>query len=64
MKAVRALLLILAIFVSAYAGEMECGRSGNMPTDKAGVMETDKTSAMHPVTEIALYLLQSVLTPF
>jgi hypothetical protein len=64
MKAVRALLLILAISVSAYAGEMECGRIGNMPTDKAGVMETDKPTAIDPITATALQILQSILPLF
>ncbi len=56
MKALKALLLVLALSVSASAGWMECGRTGNM--------ESDKTSAIDPVTEIALQLLQSVLPLF
>lgn len=64
MKVLRALLLVLALSVSASAGWMECGRTGNMPNDKAGEMETDKTSAIDPVTEIALQILQSVLPLF
>jgi hypothetical protein len=64
MKAIRALLLVLAISVSAYAGDMENDKTGNMPNGKAGEMETDKTSATTPVTGIALQVLQSVLALF
>jgi hypothetical protein len=62
MKAIRALMLVLAISVSAYAGEIECDRTGNMPTDKTGDMHAGKT--IDPVTEIALQVLQSVLPLF
>ncbi len=57
-------MLVLAISVSAYAGDMECDRSGYMPNGKAGIMETDKTSAIDPVTEIALQVLQSLIPLF
>jgi hypothetical protein len=62
MKAIRALLLVLALSVSAQAGWMECGRTGDMPNGKAGEMENDKT--IHPVTEIALQILQSLMPLF
>jgi hypothetical protein len=64
MKAIRALLLVLTLSVSAYAGIMECDINGNPPTGRAGEMETDKTSASNPVTDIALQVLQSVLPLF
>jgi hypothetical protein len=64
MKALRALLLVLALSVSASAGWMENDRTGNIPCDKAGDMETDKTSASDPMTAMALQLLQSVLPLF
>jgi hypothetical protein len=55
MKALRVLLLVLALSVSANAGWMECGRAGEIPNDKASTTDLQ--------TEIALYLL-SALTPF
>ena len=62
MKALRALMLVLAISVSAQAGWMECGRAEEMPNDKAGDMDNGKT--VDPVTETALQLLQSILPLF
>lgn len=64
MKVLRALLLVLALSVSASAGWMETDRAGNIPYDKAGEMENDKTSAIDPVTATALQLLQSLLPLF
>jgi hypothetical protein len=64
MKAIRALMLVLALSVCAYAGDIECDRTGNMPNERAGIMETDKTNAIDPVTDIALQFLQSVLPLF
>jgi hypothetical protein len=64
MKAIRALMLMLALSLCAYAGEMPCERTGNMPNERAGVMPNDKTSAVDPVTDIALRVLQSVLPLF
>ena len=65
MRAVRALLLVLAMSVSAYAGIMENDKTGNPPpSGRAGEMETDKTSIIDPVTDIALQVLQSVLPLF
>jgi hypothetical protein len=62
MKAIRALMLVLALSVCAYAGDIECDRTGNMPTDKAGDMYGGKT--IDPVTATALQLLQSLLPLF
>ena len=61
MKTIRALMLILALSVCAYAGEIECDRTGVMENDKTGDMSAGKTSASDPVTAITLQLLQSVL---
>jgi hypothetical protein len=57
-------MLVLTLSVCAYAGEMECDKSGNIPTDKAGWMECDKTSAIDPVAATAFQLLQSLLPLF
>jgi hypothetical protein len=64
MKAIRVLLLVLALSVSASAGNMECDKTGNPPSGRAGIMENDKTSAIDPVTATALQLLQSILPLF
>jgi hypothetical protein len=64
MKAFRALLLVLALSVCSYAGEMPCGRDGNIPNDKTGVMPNDRAGAIDPVTATALQLLQSILPLF
>jgi hypothetical protein len=65
MKAIRALLLVLTISVSAYAGEMECGRTGEIPNDKTGDMDAGgRIAATDPVTEIGLQVLQSMLPLF
>lgn len=66
MKALRALLLVLALSVSASAGWMENDRTGNMPNDKAGDMDNGKTGVMPNdlVTATALQILQSVLPLF
>jgi hypothetical protein len=61
MKAIRALMLVLALSVCAYAdGE----KTGVMPNDRTGVMPNEKTTPVDPVTEIALQVLQSVLPLF
>lgn len=59
MKALRALLLVLTLFVCTYAGEMPNGRDGNIPADKTGDMPCGKASLS---TQIALQVLQSVLS--
>jgi len=66
MKVLRALLLILALSVSASAGWMECDRTGNIPNDKAGEMDNGKTGVMPNdlVATTVLQLLQSVLPLF
>lgn len=64
MKAIRALMLMLALSVCAYAGVMPNELTGNMPCERTGEMPCEKTSAVDPVTEIALQLLQSVLPLF
>jgi hypothetical protein len=65
MRAIRALLLVLALSAYAYAGEMPCGRTGEIPLGgKIGEMPTDKTGAIDPITETALQLLQSILPLF
>jgi hypothetical protein len=77
MKALRALMLVLALCVCTYAGDMPNGATGNMPNDVAGNMPTVVAGNMEtgvagnipcdaadPVTEIALNILQSVLPLF
>jgi hypothetical protein len=80
MKAIRALMLILALSVCASAGDMPFDRDGHIPCGKAGEMETDKTGDMpngiagemdhgqarptDMTTALALQLLQSVLPLF
>ncbi|HEY0545424.1 MAG TPA: hypothetical protein VGC91_08625 [Pyrinomonadaceae bacterium] len=65
MKTIRALMLVLALSVCAYAdGNMPNEKTGNMPNERAGIMPNEKTSAVDPVTDIALQLLQSVLPLF
>lgn len=61
MKAIRALLLVLAISVSAYAGEMENDRTGEMPNGVAGDQGNGgRVIVTDAVTEAALQLLQSM----
>jgi hypothetical protein len=43
MKVLRALLLILALSVSASAGWMENDKTGNIPNVRAGEIHTDRT---------------------
>lgn len=50
-------MLVLAISVSAYAGEMPCDKTGDIGAGGRAVV-TD------PVKDIALHLLQSVLPLF
>lgn len=65
MKAIRALLLVLAISVCAYAeGVMPTDKTGVMPTDKTGEMDNGKISAVEPVTATVLQLVQSLLSLF
>ncbi len=59
MKALRALMLILVLSVCSYAGNIPTCLIDNIPPDAAGNMETD---AADPITEIAINLLQSVLS--
>ena len=61
MKCIRALMLVLALSICAYAGDIPCDKTGIMPNGRAGEMPNDKTATTDPLTEIALYLLQSVL---
>ena len=46
MKALRALMIVLALSVCAFAGEMPCGKTGDMPNDVAGEMQTGRTGEM------------------
>jgi hypothetical protein len=64
MKVIKALLLVLALSVCAFAGDMECGRTGEMENDKTGDMHAGRTSTIDPITEVALQLVQSVLPLF
>ena len=65
MKALRALLLVLALSVCAYAGNIECDKTGDMPNGVPGDQTNGGRMAVtDPVTEIALQLLQSVLPLF
>lgn len=43
MKALRALMLILALSVCASAGDMENDKTGQIPCGRAGAMHTDRT---------------------
>lgn len=61
MKTIRALMLVLALSACAYAGDMPNGRDGNIPFGVAGDMPSGKAGTTNLPTEIALYLLQSVL---
>jgi hypothetical protein len=56
MKVIRALLLVLALSVSASAGWMDNGRTGNM--------DNGKTTISDSVRATALQILQSVLPLF
>jgi hypothetical protein len=56
MKALRALMLVLALSVCTYAGEMDNGKTGNM--------DNGKTTITDSVTTTALQILQSVLPLF
>jgi hypothetical protein len=64
MKAIRALMLVLALSVCAYAGDMPNGRAGDMPNDKTGEMDNGKTTPTDSITESVLLVLQSVLPLF
>ncbi|MGH9969536.1 MAG: hypothetical protein ACREBG_17310 [Pyrinomonadaceae bacterium] len=64
MKVIRALLIVLAISVCAFAGDMPNDKDGNMPNERAGEMPNEKTGITDPLEEIALHLLQSVLPLF
>ncbi len=77
MKALRALTLVLTLSVSAYAGNMDNGRSP-MPTptpeptssmtelagDEPAVADSEATAAGPSMTEVTLSLLQSILSVF
>ncbi len=52
-------MLILVLSVCSYAGNIPTCLIDNIPPDAAGNMETD---AADPITEIAINLLQSVLS--
>jgi hypothetical protein len=73
MKALRALIIMLALSVCASAGDMPCEKTGDMPNDVAGEMHTGRTGEMdngktgdmpNEVTEIALNFLHSMLPLF
>ncbi len=76
MKALRALMLVLALSVSAYAGDMDNGRSvapTPTPTPTSSTIEptgaapgapADAPTAKPSITEVALGLLQSLLLVF
>lgn len=57
-------MLVLALSVCTYAGEMPNERAGNMPNEVAGEMPTDKTATTDGITATVLQLLQSVLPLF
>lgn len=59
MKALRALMLTLAVSVCAYAGDMPNGITGSTPVGVAGDMTN---GVADPITEITITLLQSVLS--
>ena len=77
MKALRALTLVLTLSASAYAGNMDNGRSP-MPTptpeptssmtepagDEPAVGSTDTSAADPLLPEVVLSLLQSILSVF
>ena len=73
MKALRALMIVLALSVYAFAGEMHTGRTGEMDNGKSGEMHTDLAGEIHTdkagdmpneVTEMAFHLLHSMLPLF
>ncbi len=77
MKALRAFALVLTLSVSAYAGNMDNGRSPaptptpeptNSITELAGtepaVASSEAPAAGPSMTEVALSLLQSILSTF
>ena len=61
MKAFRALLLVLALSASTFAGNMPFGKDGNMPCGNDGNMPNGKVAASDAATDVILTLLQSVL---
>jgi hypothetical protein len=63
MKTLRALLLILALSATAFAGDMPCGRDdGNQGAGgRAGEMQAGKPTAIDSMTVTALQILQSIL---
>lgn len=77
MKALRALMLVLTLSVCAYAGDMDNGRPASGPMDNgvtasptpATAEGSDSSIANAPaaetlITEVALSLLQSILSVF
>lgn len=67
--------LMLALAVSAFAGDMPCGVTSTPPSQPATAVASDtettsssgtvsETTAVDPVMELALSLLQSVLSLF
>ena len=69
MKALRASILVLALSVCAYAGNMDNGVTGSPANDVAGNMDNGVAGNMDngltdSATEIALNLLQSVMSLF
>lgn len=77
MKALRALMLVLTLSASAYAGIMDNGRTpAPTPTpeptssidepagDEAAVAVSEASAADPSLTEVALSLMQSILALF
>lgn len=66
MKTFRALLLIVALSVSAYAGNMPNGVADTPPAPTTAAPETGQietgTASTNSIEEVALSLLQSVLS--
>lgn len=65
MKTLRALMLVLALSVCVYAGEIPNGVTGEIPNGVAGNVSTTgnmPTDATDPITEVAITLLQSLLS--
>jgi hypothetical protein len=65
MKTLRALLLVLALSVTAFAGDMPNDKDGNQGAGgRVGETSTGKTPAGDFVTVTALQILQSILPLF
>lgn len=67
MKALRALMLVLALSVCSYAGDIPTCLTDNMPPAASADMDNDVAGNMptvvaDPITEITVNLLQSALS--